>query len=453
MKCLFCDSLLEFQVSSYEIHIRYFHAIKHYQDFALSLFLLTEDEIEGIFSQYSTKLLEFKSIQKLETDINKLNSRYFPDTKLENFEIINLSDDDEETSNLKKEETLPVDQKNLNHEIVLLEECKNEKIVESHTSLKQKITERSSQEKEENIFVTNFKKEHNFDNKLENISKNQPRKRGRPKGKLKNNILVCNICLKEFHLQRALKSHLNKKHNASRKEEIKRKFKETCKSKNDVQCHLCYKTPKNLPKHYIRSHKTDIMHIDKVIPKNKLKFDCKQCDFKFVSKNSLGIHLREHSYQEFNFLKELCFDKITKKLKCVLCYINFPSFSHIVRHVTGYHKSEIELVKSFPNTMKHVADCPECHEKFITDNSLFVHRILAHYPMKNNFCTLCGVELKLRGAYIHRNLYHKDELHALQKKFTENERKIKCTECGNMFFTKGSLRFHMYKSCNSPLLN
>ena len=34
-------------------------------------------------------------MQKLETDINKLNSRYFPDTKLENFEIINLSDDDE----------------------------------------------------------------------------------------------------------------------------------------------------------------------------------------------------------------------------------------------------------------------------------------------------------------------------------------------------------------------
>ena len=47
-QCLFCSKVLDFDASSYEIHIRYSHGIKTNQEFALSLYLLDEDEIEEI---------------------------------------------------------------------------------------------------------------------------------------------------------------------------------------------------------------------------------------------------------------------------------------------------------------------------------------------------------------------------------------------------------------------
>ena len=59
--CLFCSKVLDFDASSYEIHIRYSHGIKTNQEFALSLYLLDEDEIEEILFRLTERLKHFKT--------------------------------------------------------------------------------------------------------------------------------------------------------------------------------------------------------------------------------------------------------------------------------------------------------------------------------------------------------------------------------------------------------
>ena len=60
-QCLFCSKVLDFDASSYEIHIRYSHGIKTNQEFALSLYLLDEDEIEEILFRLTERLKHFKT--------------------------------------------------------------------------------------------------------------------------------------------------------------------------------------------------------------------------------------------------------------------------------------------------------------------------------------------------------------------------------------------------------
>ena len=150
-----------------------------------------------------------------------------------------------------------------------------------------------------------------------------------------------------------------------------------------------------------------------------------------MSKNSLNIHLKQHfsqfNYSEFEFLKTECYDKIKRKFKCNLCYHEIQSFSHMVRHVTGWHKKEIDLIKNISTKLKCEYPCQECGLKFITKHSKFVHRLLHHYYETEGKCSLCDLKfVNTKGGLMHRRRIHKHELHAFNIHFSDEDKTHVC---------------------------
>ena len=115
----------------------------------------------------------------------------------------------------------------------------------------------------------------------------------------------------------------------------------------------------------------------------------------------------------------------------------------MVRHVTGWHKKEIDLIKNISTKLKCEYPCQECGLKFITKHSKFVHRLLHHYYDTDGKCSLCDLKFINRtGSLMHRRRIHKYELHAFNKEFSAEDRTLSCQYCEKSFFTEGSLKYH-----------
>ena len=166
--------------------------------------------------------------------------------------------------------------------------------------------------------------------------------------------------------------------------------------------------------------------------------------------------MRQHSKDEFSYLKNACFDQETLRYKCGLCYHKLDRFSVLVNHMRMHHNGEEDFLKNdYYAILKNEClsySCPECEKKFISENSTLTHRVLEHYAVTDKSCSHCGLKFLTHGGAIkHRKNIHGDELPLMKVAFKEAEKVCSSEKCKRKFFTAGCLEYHRRRN-HSPKL-
>ena len=87
MNCLFCEDILEDDIPSLELHIRYFHSILVHQDLALRLYFLDAADIEELTPRLQQRVLQFSNLgTSFEPEVDEDSP--------ESTEVIDIWDDD-----------------------------------------------------------------------------------------------------------------------------------------------------------------------------------------------------------------------------------------------------------------------------------------------------------------------------------------------------------------------
>ena len=140
-------------------------------------------------------------------------------------------------------------------------------------------------------------------------------------------------------------------------------------SSKKYQCKLCYKeyNKVNLNQHIHNVHRsTEEIKFLKEGNKSDLKYDCTECELKFLTQTLLRTHERIHtplaaarSYKEVPKLP----------VTCNLCYTIFASNSNLRQHQHNFHttvegKAMMSLEEIKPSLLK--VDCQFCDKSFST---------------------------------------------------------------------------------------
>ena len=288
---------------------------------------------------------------------------------------------------------------------------------------------------------------------------------------LKDLVFKCDKCPGiGFLTENILKMHQKSKHqHGGQILQLKEKGSSLIKEKEDSKtrpkdpllrkalepvdiCKLCHREffrKNKLQAHKQKFHKYELKYFDTETTDAELTFSCSKCKDKFISENSMKIHLQQQhhftkfNYKDFDFLKSQCYNETINKFQCSLCFEEIQAYATMVRHVAGWHKKEIDLLRNISSKVKSLFSCPECEKTFKTKNSKFVHRILNHYNLKGTYCNLCDVQfVNQMGALMHRKRIHKNELQALKENFSVKEKHYTCTMCSSKYYTEGSLTYH-----------
>ena len=130
--------------------------------------------------------------------------------------------------------------------------------------------------------------------------------------------------------------HKVKNEMSSKKNEVKKMRKAPHFSK----CILCYKTYNgsskniNLNRHHQKVHKDELHLLEKGVSKMDLQFECNQCDFSFVSRISLGSHIKF----AHNIANSVANVKMETLLQC--CKKTFENIVKLNKHKQNVHKKE-----------------------------------------------------------------------------------------------------------------
>ena len=483
MNCLFCEDILEDDIPSLELHIRYFHSILVHQDLALRLYFLDAADIEELTPRLQQRVLQFSNLgTSFEPEVDEESPEstevidiwdddvLHPDTiaskksdlksdlNIENVHSIEIQDFD--GGGVKKDIKDPnscVDVRNFNLVThfraskqcrLCYEGCPTEDDLKRHEK-----TAHEHDKKELNLsFITLkdlvFKCEEcpGIGFLTENILKMHRKSKHQHGGqslKLKEN----GSSLTKEKEDSKTRSKTSKKQDRKTREPLLRKALEPV----DI-CKLCHREffrKNKLQAHKQKFHKYELKFFDTETTDAELTFPCTKCNGKFISENSLKIHLQQQhhftkfNYSDFEFLKSQCYNETLNKFQCSLCYEEIQPYATMVRHVAGWHKKEIDLLRNISSKVKSLFSCPECEKTFKTKNSKFVHRILNHYNLKGTYCNLCDVRfVNQMGALMHRKRIHKNELQALKETFSDKEKHYTCTICASKYYTEGSLNYH-----------
>ena len=480
MNCLFCEDILEDDIPSLELHIRYFHSILVHQDLALRLYFLDAADIEELTPRLQQRVLQFSN----------LGSSSKPDPEVdeespESPEVINVWDDESDSDVLHPNaNTIASKKSDLNIENVHSIEIQDF-VADGEGVNKEDIEDPNSSVDVRNFnLVTHFRASkqcrlcyegcpteddlkrheetaHELDKKELNLSFIT----------LKDLVFKCEKCPGiGFLTENILKMHRKSKHqHGGQSLQLKEKGSSLIKEKEDSKtrpkdpllrkalepvdiCKLCHREffrKNKLQAHKQKFHKYELKYFDTETTDAELTFSCSKCNDKFISENSMKIHLlQQHhftkfNYRDFDFLKSQCYNETINKFQCSLCYEEIQAYATMVRHVAGWHKKEIDLLRNISSKVKSLFSCPECEKTFKTKNSKFVHRILNHYNLKGTYCNLCDVQfVNQMGALMHRKRIHKNELQALKENFSVKEKQYTCTICSSKYYTEGSLTYH-----------
>ena len=480
MNCLFCEDILEDDIPSLELHIRYFHSILVHQDLALRLYFLDAADIEELTPRLQQRVLQFSN----------LGSSSEPDPEVdeespESPEVINVWDDESDSDVLHPDaNTITNKKSDLNIENVHSIEIQDF-VADGGGVNKEDIKDPNSCVDVRNFnLVTHFRASkqcrlcyegcpteddlkrheetaHELDKKELNLSFIT----------LKDLVFKCEKCPGiGFLTENILKMHRKSKHqHGGQSLQLKEKGSSLIKEKEDSKtrpkdpllrkalepvdiCKLCHREffrKNKLQAHKQKFHKYELKYFDTETTDAELTFSCSKCKDKFISENSMKIHLQQQhhftkfNYRDFEFLKSQCYNETINKFQCSLCFEEIQAYATMVRHVAGWHKKEIDLLRNISSKVKSLFSCPECEKTFKTKNSKFVHRILNHYNLKGTYCNLCDVQfVNQMGALMHRKRIHKNELQALKENFSVKEKHYTCTICSSKYYTEGSLTYH-----------
>ena len=480
MNCLFCEDILEDDIPSLELHIRYFHSILVHQDLALRLYFLDAADIEELTPRLQQRVLQFSNS----------GSSSEPDPEVDEEspkspEVINVWDDESDSDVLHPDaNTITNKKSDLNIENVHSIEIQDF-VADGEVVNKEDIEDPNSCVDVRNFnLVTHFRASkqcrlcyegcpteddlkrheetaHELDKKELNLSFIT----------LKDLVFKCEKCPGiGFLTENILKMHRKSKHqHGGQSLQLKEKGSSLIKEKEDSKtrskdpllrkalepvdiCKLCHREffrKNKLQAHKQKFHKYELKYFDTETTDAELTFSCTKCNDRFISENSLKIHLlQQHhftkfNYRDYDFLKSQCYNETINKFQCSLCFEEIQAYATMVRHVAGWHKKEIDLLRNISSKVKSVFSCPECEKTFKTKNSKFVHRILNHYNLKGTYCNLCDVQfVNQMGALMHRKRIHKNELQALKENFSVKEKHYTCTMCSSKYYAEGSLTYH-----------
>ena len=190
----------------------------------------------------------------------------------------------------------------------------------------------------------------------------------------------CQFCDEKYFIKSSLNYHYKKSH--KRQYENSPELTKRSRNKNTL-CALCYVEVSNnyYFSHKKRYHANELHFFNKALSLNELAFNCSKCDQKFISLNSMKIHLDNHPIL----------------LTCFFCPEKFKGHTNLTEH------------------------CKSIHEK--QDESIDV---------KNSKCMVCGKILKKTHLTVHRMTHNKDKLY-------------ECQLCYSKFTTETALRKHKRK--------
>ena len=180
---------------------------------------------------------------------------------------------------------------------------------------------------------------------------------------LKNIIIPCRFCGKDFKSRKTLRSH--------------KRLDKTCL--NDINQEFFNVMP-NIDKE--KGFKEKV--------KNKIRFSCIECDTEFTSKDSQDMHVLLHKRSE---------------LACIECKIDSFTFKGFIKHNIKVHKRTDKIFQcehcdfqaAFRNTLikhkqlKHsqlLYDCEECDFRSVDKGQISNHKKLSH-PKKA--CRICKI--------------------------------------------------------------
>ena len=253
----------------------------------------------------------------------------------------------------------------------------------------------------------------------------------------------CEVCKLKFLTSKLLLNHRNQCQINQKKQKPNYSSKKT-----KSRCKLCYLVLKrtSLMSHVERVHPIDKKFLEEERTENDMKFHCSSCDKKYVSQTLLDSHTRHHEREDLEFLREKCLISNTKS-KCSLCYTEYKYFSELTQHIRNNHRDEMDYFKRTILPSDLVFTCEECQEGFVTENSMLYHRVRGHYSDSEDlFCKICDSSLKTAaGAFRHKMLVHKDDLHLYNQDIADEDKVHKCHLCENKYAVKSSLKWHLNK--------
>ena len=238
---------------------------------------------------------------------------------------------------------------------------------------------------------------------------------------------------------------------------------------DDLTCRFCetsFKTQTGALMHRLKIHKDDLELFQATFSIEDKNLQCKFCDKKYFIKSSLNYHIRnlhKHQYEKSKNIKYNIKKKITKpQVTCALCYIKVSNRpDRYLNHKKKYHANELHLFDNALDQFDLAFDCSKCDKKFISLNSMKVHKnihqveltcffcpekIQGHVSLvehckiihgkqdvsidsKNSKCMGCGKIIRKTNLKEHRMTHNKDRL-------------FECQLCHSKFTTQSTLSRH-----------
>ncbi|CAG9810159.1 unnamed protein product [Chironomus riparius] len=235
------------------------------------------------------------------------------------------------------------------------------------------------------------------------------------KDKLKDAIIICDICGKEFFLKYGLERHLKAHQEPTQKTTCEcdfcgKLFKNRSLVHGHMKTHLpavkCKICQKELKQGCINMH-------NKIFHENNATFQCEICSIVFKTEQYLKQHRMVHD----------------KKFECNICKKKYKNRFILKKHVYEYHEN--------PKSNK----CDVCEKKFNEFRDLKKHKRIHDKNQKAFKCQLCSFETIYRHSFTNHVEIH----NALISKYANIDNPIKCDKCFRFFKDKKARRVHITK--------
>ena len=234
------------------------------------------------------------------------------------------------------------------------------------------------------------------------------------------------------------------------------------KFKKALQCILCYEqcqTEENLNRHNQIVHKNDQLELRrKSITLNDMKFSCEKCPgVKFLTSNIVNVHAQIQHRDPF--IKNLTIKKVNERKECKLCRRRIKT-QQMNFHLDKKHNLEKHLLDRNIEEKDLQHKCKKCMNKFVSQNSLGLHKQQHNYKSKFNSsefeylkkshyingkfkCNLCyRVFTAFSLMVIHINGWHKQEKQLIKNPSQDIKPRFTCQECNMKFLTRQSKFVH-----------
>ena len=265
-------------------------------------------------------------------------------------------------------------------------------------------------------------------------------------------VYPCEDCPVRFISENILNRHRNSHHNIPRQSltvtcdvcrkvmkyhSMKDHLKTHTEEKN-YSCKLCYTTFKlerYLNQHQRKFHRDHAEYFNRDIEEADLKFDCRTCDKKFVTKDIL-----EHHQAKAHSLTEQSGKSSKVSLKCFFCEETFNNGADRNKHCFDVHGKKDELVGD-----THIK-CMVC-QKIVGKRKISEHK-LRHVQVDRFHCVLCYTSFSSqsnRRQHIIKIHNSDEEQQFLNSDRSTDKLEYECHRCSLKFLTEKLLGSHLSK--------